>query len=84
LDEAQNTDPKEMKMFLTRIGEGSQVVINGDIKQSDLKSSSGLNVLLGLVKSQDLPVPVIEFTADDIVRSDICAMWIKAFDKEGL
>lgn len=84
LDEAQNTTPAEMKMFLTRIGDESQVVINGDIKQSDLKADSGLKAILGMVQKQKLPVPHIEFTVDDIVRSDICAMWVKAFDKVGI
>lgn len=84
LDEAQNTTPSEMKMFLTRIGDGTQVVINGDIKQSDLKSDSGLKAILQMVQEQQLPVPHIEFTVDDIVRSDICAMWVKAFDRVGI
>jgi phosphate starvation-inducible PhoH-like protein len=80
LDEAQNTLPSEIKMFLTRIGENSQVVINGDVKQSDLKQSSGLAAVVEIIKRQGLPVPIVEFTSEDIVRSDICAMWIKAFD----
>lgn len=84
LDEAQNTLPSEMKMFLTRIGEESTVVINGDVKQSDLKADSGLTLILDMIRRQRLPVPVVEFTIDDIVRSDLCAMWIKAFDKEGI
>jgi len=82
LDEAQNTDPVEMKMFLTRIGQGTQVVINGDIEQSDLKVTSGLTKVIGMVKKHMLPVPIIEFSEEDIVRSDICAMWIKAFNRE--
>lgn len=84
LDEAQNTSPAEMKMFLTRIGEGSQVLLNGDIKQSDLKSASGLKCIIDMIRTQKLPVEHIEFTIDDIVRSDICAMWVKAFDKAGI
>jgi len=84
LDEAQNTTPEEIKMFLTRIGQDSQVVINGDIQQSDLKASSGLSKVINMIKRQLLPIPIIEFTEDDIVRSDICAMWIKAFNREGL
>lgn len=84
LDEAQNTEPKEMKMFLTRIGKESKVVINGDIKQTDLRGDSGLCTILGMIKKQKLPVPVVEFGIQDIVRSDICAMWIKAFDKENI
>jgi len=82
LDEAQNTTPQEMKLFLTRIGEDSQVIINGDVSQTDLKETSGLHTILSLIKKHDLPVPVIEFTMDDIVRSDICAMWVKAFHAE--
>jgi phosphate starvation-inducible PhoH-like protein len=84
LDEAQNTTPSEMKMFLTRIGDESQVVINGDIKQSDLKADSGLLTVLRMIQKQRLPVPHIEFTVEDIVRSDICAMWVKAFDRHGI
>jgi phosphate starvation-inducible PhoH-like protein len=84
LDEAQNTLPSEMKMFLTRIGENTKVVVNGDINQSDLKADSGLKTMIGLVERYKLPVPIVEFSYEDIVRSDICAMWIKAFDKEGL
>jgi phosphate starvation-inducible PhoH-like protein len=84
LDEAQNTEPKEMKMFLTRTGENSTVVVNGDIKQTDLRMDSGLKVIIDMVKHQQLDVPIIEFGIEDIVRSDICAMWIKAFDKAGL
>lgn len=79
LDEAQNASAHELKMFLSRVGENAQVVINGDILQSDLKAESGLSKLMSIIKSQKLPVPIIEFTLDDIVRSDICAMWIKAF-----
>lgn len=84
LDEAQNTTVKEMKMFLTRIGEDSKVIINGDIAQSDLTMDSGLRYVTGMIRRQQLPIPVIEFGEDDIVRSDICAMWIKAFNREGI
>ena len=84
LDEGQNTTPTEMKMFLTRIGEGTQVVINGDIKQTDLKSTSGLKTILDMAVNQRLPVPHVEFTVDDIVRSGICGMWVRAFDAVGI
>ena len=79
LDEAQNTTPAEIKMFLTRIGEDCTVVINGDVSQCDLDEESGLRVALDLVAKRRLPVPVIEFTLADIVRSGICAMWVRAF-----
>lgn len=84
LDEAQNASPHELKMFLSRVGENAQVVINGDIMQSDLRMESGLSKLIEIIHSQKLDVPTIEFTMDDIVRSDICAMWIKAFHKAGI
>lgn len=84
LDEAQNATPHELKMFLSRIGENAQCVLNGDIMQSDLKSESGLAKIIEIVRKQKLDVPTIEFTVDDIVRSDICAMWIKAFIKAGI
>lgn len=84
LDEAQNATAHELKMFLSRIGENAQCVLNGDVMQTDLRNECGLKVVIDLVKKQKLPVPVIEFTLDDIVRSDICAMWIKAFVKSGI
>ncbi len=81
LDEAQNTTPEEMKMFVTRIGENCRIVINGDIKQSDVRTTSGLATLIKLAQRDNLPVPVIEFTIEDVVRSPECKMWIEAFDK---
>lgn len=81
LDEAQNTTYQELKMFLTRIGENTHVVVNGDIAQSDLDERSGLKRIIHIIKSQMLPFPVVEMTQDDIVRSDVCATWIKAFIK---
>jgi phosphate starvation-inducible PhoH-like protein len=73
-----------MKVFLTRIGEGCTVVVNGDVSQTDLKETSGLRTVIHLVKSQMLPVPLIEFTRDEIVRSGVCAMWVHAFEEAGL
>lgn len=82
LDEAQNTTYHEMKMFLTRTGENCRVVIDGDIQQSDLKSTSGLASIIDIARKNEMKLPVIEFTVDDIVRSDICRDWIIAFLKE--
>ena len=81
LDEAQNTTYDELKMFLTRIGKDTKVVVNGDVQQTDLKQNSGLRKIIHITKSQMLPYAVIEMTEDDIVRSDICATWIRAFLK---
>ncbi len=84
LDEAQNSTPAEIKTFLTRIGENCMVVINGDVSQCDLDQESGLSTILRLIKSQILSVPVVEFAREDIVRSGICAMWVRAFDEANL
>jgi phosphate starvation-inducible protein PhoH and related proteins len=81
LDEAQNATPAEMKTFLTRIGEDCTVVINGDVGQCDLRETSGLRTVIHLIKSKMLPVPIIEFTLNDIVRSGICEMWVRAFEE---
>jgi phosphate starvation-inducible PhoH-like protein len=79
LDEAQNCTPAEIKTFLTRIGADCTVVVNGDVSQCDLAVDSGLRVVVDMIDAQDLPVPVIEFTRADIVRSGVCAMWVNAF-----
>lgn len=84
LDEAQNVTPHEMKMFLTRLGENCKAVIDGDIQQSDIKGTSGLSVAISLSKKYGINVPVVEFTFDDIVRSELCKQWIVAFYKEGI
>jgi phosphate starvation-inducible PhoH-like protein len=83
-DEAQNATRNEIKMFLTRIGENCTVVVNGDVSQCDLEEASGLRTALHLIKSQMLPVPVIEFSRADIVRSGVCAMWVEAFEAANL
>lgn len=79
LDEAQNASVAEMKMFLTRVGENCITVINGDVAQCDLDKGSGLHFAIDIIRRDDLPVPVIEFTVEDVVRSGICAMWVRAF-----
>ena len=82
LDEAQNTTYDEIKMFLTRVGQGCKVVINGDIRQSDLRGgTSGLSILTGIINKWDLDVPMIDFGVNDIVRSKVCKDWIVNFDR---
>lgn len=70
LDEAQNTTPAQMKLFLTRIGEGSKIVINGDVNQSDIVGKNGLADALSKLKDLD-DVYTHEFSRDDIVRSGL-------------
>lgn len=79
LDEGQNLTPHEMKMFLTRIGEDTKVVINGDISQHDLAGASGLKVAIDLMYKHEIPAAHCNFTFDDVVRSGICAAWTRAF-----
>ena len=84
VDETQNITTHELKMLLTRVGEGTTIVLNGDVQQSDLKEADGLTKVIHLAKKHQLPVPIVEFDIDDIIRSDITAMWVKTFLKEGL
>ena len=84
VDESQNITTHELKMLLTRVGEGSTIVLNGDVQQSDLKGADGLSKVIHLAKKHMLPVPIIEFGVDDIVRSGICAQWVKVFMKENI
>ncbi len=83
-DECQNLDVAQFKMLVTRVGENCTLVMNGDIKQSDIKEQSGLSKAIHLVKKYNMDIPVIEFGIDDIVRSDICKQWIVSFEEEKL
>jgi len=84
VDEAQNISVAEVKMLVTRVGQGSKLVLNGDVQQSDLRGSNGLETLISLSEKYNVSAPVIEFSVDDIVRSDICKAWIVAFMSEGI
>jgi phosphate starvation-inducible PhoH-like protein len=81
-DEAQNLTLSQLKMLLTRVGEDSKIIVSGDIMQSDLKVTDGLTTILGMVKKYGLPVPLIEFGVEDIVRSAFTRMWVEVFIKE--
>ncbi len=79
LDEAQNTSIEQMKMFLTRIGEGCKVVVNGDIHQSDIRRPNGLADAVERVRG--LPgVHVHRFGRDDIVRSGLVRALIDRYE----
>jgi phosphate starvation-inducible PhoH-like protein len=84
VDETQNITTHELKMLLTRVGDNSTIVLNGDVQQSDLKEADGLSKVIHLAKKYMLPVPIIEFGVEDIVRSDICKQWVKIFMEEKL
>lgn len=84
VDETQNITTHELKMLLTRVGEGTTIVLNGDVQQSDLKEADGLTKVIHMAKKHMLPVPIVEFNMDDIIRSDITKMWVKTFYAEGI
>ena len=82
LDEAQNTLPAQMKMFLTRMGVGSKMIVNGDLSQIDLpnKKESGL-LHASAVLSKVEGVAFIEFTGQDVVRHPLVKDIVAAYDK---
>ena len=82
LDEAQNTTPEQMKMFLTRLGFGSKMVITGDITQNDLPNGqrSGLGIIRDILDGVD-DIAFMELTADDVVRHRLIGDIVKAYDK---
>ncbi|GLR83097.1 PhoH family protein [Azospirillum oryzae] len=82
LDEAQNTTPMQMKMFLTRLGEGGRMVITGDISQIDLPSGtrSGLRDALDILRGVE-GVRFVRFTDADVVRHPMVARIIRAYDQ---
>ncbi len=81
LDEAQNTTPAQMKMFLTRIGFGSKVVITGDKTQKDLPggAASGLDVALRVLQKID-DIGFINLTSEDVVRHPLVQKIVQAYD----
>ena len=82
LDEAQNTTPEQMKMFLTRFGYGSKVVVTGDITQVDLPGGkkSGLVEAVEVLKNMD-DIAVVTLTHRDVVRHELVQAIVKAYDK---
>ena len=82
LDEAQNTTPAQMKMFLTRIGFGSRAVVTGDITQTDLpqNNTSGLRHSLKILKKLD-DIGFIYFGSEDVVRHPLVQTIVEAYDR---
>ena len=82
LDEAQNTTPEQMKMFLTRLGNGSKAVVTGDLTQTDLPrgTRSGLAIAASILKNID-DIGIHEFTERDVVRHRLVQRIIVAYDK---
>ncbi|MBE6453700.1 MAG: phosphate starvation-inducible protein PhoH [Alphaproteobacteria bacterium] len=83
LDEAQNTTPMQMKMFLTRLGENSRMVVNGDLSQVDLPRGvvSGLRDALEVLKGTS-NIGSVRFSAADVVRHGLVAKIVKAYEEK--
>jgi phosphate starvation-inducible PhoH-like protein len=83
LDEAQNTTPEQMKMFLTRLGPGSKCVVTGDVTQIDLPRGmkSGMIEALNILKNVS-GVSIVHFSNADIIRHPLVARILEAYDKK--
>jgi phosphate starvation-inducible PhoH-like protein len=82
LDEAQNTTPEQMKMFLTRMGAGSRVVITGDITQIDLPAGkSGLNEARRILTDVD-GISFVYLTERDVVRHELVQRIVRAYEND--
>lgn len=83
VDEAQNTTPEQMEMLVTRIGEGSKLVVSGDLRQSDLGKNfkSGLKEAIYLAEKYNIPAGIVQFTSEDVVRCGLCKLWVMAYEK---
>jgi phosphate starvation-inducible PhoH-like protein len=84
LDEAQNTTPAQMKMFLTRLGENSRMVVTGDPSQTDLPGgmTSGLVDAVGRLADVE-GISIVRFQNADIVRHPLVARIVAAYDGDG-
>ena len=83
LDEAQNTTKEQMKMFLTRMGEGSRMIITGDVTQIDLpaEKKSGLKHAVSILKNVE-GIGIVNLSYKDVVRHPLVMKIIKAYTKD--
>jgi phosphate starvation-inducible PhoH-like protein len=83
LDEAQNTTPAQMKMFLTRLGFGSKMIVNGDVTQIDLPRNANSGLVQAQRILQDIAhISFVSFSAADVVRHPVVASIIAAYDEQ--
>jgi phosphate starvation-inducible PhoH-like protein len=83
LDEAQNTTPEQMKMFLTRIGFGAKAVITGDVSQIDLPKGAPSGLVDAERVLRRVPgIAITHFTSKDVVRHPLVARIVDAYDKQ--
>lgn len=81
LDEAQNTTPGQMKLLLSRIGTNCKMIVDGDIRQTDIRGVSGLSDAIDRLKNVE-GIEVVRFEDDDIVRSRMCKQIILAYNNK--
>lgn len=82
VDEAQNMTVRQARLLVTRHGEDCTYVIDGDLDQSDLGPDNGLEWMLDMIERYSIPIPVIEFFEEDVVRSRMCKIWVSAIARE--
>ena len=82
LDEAQNTTPEQMKMFLTRLGYGSRAVVTGDVTQIDLPAHVGSGLVQALEVLKDVQgIATVHFTEADVIRHPLVGRIVNAYDR---
>jgi len=82
VDECQNLTIEELKAISTRLGENSKMVLMGDATQSDIDNGSNIIKFCKICEKHNIEIPIVRFTVDDIVRSDIVGELVKMFIKE--
>lgn len=84
VDESQNLTPEEVRSITTRLGEETQIVFCGDTRQTDIPGLNGLQYLVSTLQNNKIEdSAVVNFTADDVVRSGICAQFVKIYEAQG-
>jgi len=73
---------EQMKVLITRMGEGSKLIVNGDLRQSDIRGKNGLSYAIDVAERYDLNCGIFEFDSADVVRSGIVAEWVSAFEQD--
>ena len=81
LDEAQNTTPDQMKMFLTRLGFGSRFVVTGDVTQRDMRGTTGIDDARRVLSHID-GIAFVELNTEDVVRHSLVAEIVNAYRME--
>ena len=81
LDEAQNTSPEQLELLLTRLGDDAKIIVMGDIKQSDIRTTSGLgDAMLRFKDIED--IGMVEFMQEDVVRHPLVKKIIAGYENE--